>query len=231
LNKNVNPKRVLEFENLLYKVEQLRNKIKNIKPTGDRAFDELVQKFKQNPITVTDFNNMFDIRTVDKNVFLNLAKFINDIFKTIYTGKYKKGKLITYLNSITKIYEDESTGVRTQFEKQGQDRTKFKNNLLLFLDDAISLYQYMVTDRKRKGMYNVQKGTSQPKSNVTAAPKRKTAPRAPKQQTATTAPTQDVTSNKVKSNDYGVPDEVPADMRENNKLMEELNRIKKIMLS
>jgi hypothetical protein len=85
LNKNVSPSRVIDFEKLLNRVEQLRNKIKNIRPTGDKVFDQFLERFKQNPIMVTDFNKMFNVVTDNKQAYQNMANFINDIFQTLYT--------------------------------------------------------------------------------------------------------------------------------------------------
>ena len=213
LNKNVSPSRVVEFENLLNRVEQLRNKLRNLKPTGDKVFDQFLDRFKQNPIMLTDFNKMFNIITVNQQAYQNMANFINDIFKTIYTGKYKQSGLIDKLGGIGKMNEADPNAARTQFERNAQDRKKFKKHLLQFLDDSIALFQYMVKLRKQAAASGKQTKTKQPKQNVSAAPRQK-------------APSQ--TSTEPQPDDKG---QYSMDLNENHKLMEELNRIKKIMLS
>ncbi len=214
LNKNVSPTRVVEFENLLNRVEQLRNKIRNLKPTGDKVFDQFIARFRQNPISMTDFNKMFNIVTVNQQAYQNMANFINDIFKTIYTGKYKQSGLIDKLGGIGRMTEADPNAVRTQFEKNAQDRKKFKKHLLQFLDDSIALFQYMVKLRKQAAASGKQTKTKQPKQNVSAAPRQKAdAPQ---------------TSSEPQPDDKG---QYSLGLNENHKLMEELNRIKKIMLS
>jgi hypothetical protein len=214
LNKNVSPTRVVEFQNLLNRVEQLRNKIRNLKPTGDKVFDQFLERFRQNPISMTDFNKMFNIVTVNQQAYQNMANFINDIFKTIYTGKYKQSGLIDKLGGIGKMNEADPNAARTQFEKNAQDRKKFKKHLLQFLDDSIALFQYMVKLRKQAAASGKQTKTKQPKQNVSAAPRQKAAA--------------SQTSSEPQADDKG---QYSLGLNENHKLMEELKRIKKIMLS
>lgn len=214
LNKNVSPTRVVEFENLLNRVEQLRNKIRNIKPTGDKVFDQFIAKFRQNPISLTDFNKMFNVVTVNQQAYQNMANFINDIFKTIYTGKYKQSGLIDKLGGMGMMSEADPNAVRTQFEKNAQDRKKFKKHLLQFLDDSIALFQYMVKLRKQAAASGKQTKTKQPKQNVSAAPR---------QQATQTEPV-DTTPNAVGT-------QTKMDFPEDDNLNEEIKRIKKIMLS
>lgn len=219
LNKNVSPTRVVEFENLMNRVEQLRNKIRNIKPTGDKVFDQFLERFKQNPIMVTDFNKMFNVVTVNQQAYQNMANFINDIFKTIYTGKYKQSGLIDKLGGMGPMNEVDPNAVRTLFQKNGQDRKKFKKHLLQFLDDSIALFQYMVKLRKQTAASGKQTKTKQPKQNVSAAPRQQAAPQPqPTQQAAPQPKQQD-------------GQQLSLFEGENPKLMEELKRIKKIMLS
>jgi hypothetical protein len=226
LNKNVSPTRVVEFENLLNRVEQLRNKIRNLKPTGDKVFDQFLGRFKQNPIMVTDFNKMFNVVTVNQQAYQNMANFINDIFKTIYTGKYKQSGLIDKLGGIGKMNEADPNAARTQFEKNGQDRKKFKKHLLQFLDDSIALFQYMVKLRKQAAASGKQTKTKQPKQNVSAAPR---------QQATQTEPldtTPDATAKRFtdkKNNAVGT--QTKMEFPEDSNLTEEIKRIKKIMLS
>ena len=224
LNKNVSPTRVVEFENLLNRVEQLRNKIRNLKPTGDKVFDQFLERFRQNPIVKTDFNKMFNIVTVNQQAYQNMANFINDIFKTIYTGKYKQSGLIDKLGGIGKMNEADPNAARTQFEINAQDRKKFKKHLLQFLDDSIALFQYMVKLRKQAAASGKQTKTKQPKQNVSAAPRQ--------QATEPVDTTPNATAKRFtdkKNNAVGT--QTKMEFPEDPNLMEEIKRIKKIMLS
>jgi plasmid maintenance system killer protein len=89
-----------------------------------------------------------------------------------------------------------------------------KKHLLQFLDDSIALFQYMVKLRKQAAASGKQTKTKQPKQNVSAAPRQQAA--APQ------------TSNEPQADDKG---QYSLGLNENHKLMEELKRIKKIMLS
>jgi hypothetical protein len=153
LNKNVSPKRVKEFEDFMNRVEQIRNKIRNIKNTDDKVFNQKLQTFKQNPLILTDFAKLFNISSTNPQVYQNFAKFINDIFNTVYTGKFKKGDLMDKFASMGKVKADdineaEAQFKRTQIEKDAQDRGKFKKHLMQFMTDAIGLFQYMFQQKK-----------------------------------------------------------------------------------
>jgi hypothetical protein len=156
LNKNVSPKRVKEFEDFINRIEQIRNKLRNMESGDDKVFNQKLQTFKQNPIILTDFNKMFNISSTNPQAYENLAKFINDIFKTVYTGKFKKGELMDKLAGMGKvgaknIDEADAQFKRTQIEKDAQDRGKFKKHLMQFMTDAIGLFQYMFQQKKNMG--------------------------------------------------------------------------------
>jgi hypothetical protein len=153
LNKNISPKRVKEFEDFMNRVEQIRNKIRNIKKTDDKVFNQKLETFKQNPLILTDFSKLFNISSTNPQVYQNFAKFINDIFNTVYTGKFKKGDLMDKFASMGKVKADdineaEAQFKRTQIEKDAQDRGKFKKHLMQFMTDAIGLFQYMFQKKK-----------------------------------------------------------------------------------
>jgi hypothetical protein len=155
LNKNLSPNRVKEFENFMNRVEQIRNKIRNMKDTDDKVFNQKIATIKNNPIILTDFNKLFNISSANPQAYQNLAKFINDIFTTVYSGKFKKGQLIDKLGTMGKVPakdldEAGKQAGRSQFEKDAQDRKKFKGHLMSFLTDAIGLFQYLFQQRKNK---------------------------------------------------------------------------------
>jgi hypothetical protein len=170
LNKNISPDRVKEFENFLNRIEQIRNKLRNMKSGDDKVFNQKLETFKQNPIILTDFNKMFNLSSANPQAYENLAKFINDIFKTVYTGKFKKGDLMDKLAGMGKvgaknIDEAEAQFKRTQIEKDAQDRGKFKKHLMQFMTDAIGLFQYMFQQKKNMAA----KGGQQQNTNKQAA--------------------------------------------------------------
>lgn len=217
LNKNVSPKRVKAFENLLNRVEQIRNKIRNMKNTGDKVFDSLIAGCKDNPIYLTDFTKMFNIVSTNRQDYTNMAKFINGIFDEIRNSDYKKLPLIDKLGSMGKVVSDKDDldeadprGGRTQFERHAQDRSKFKKHLIEFLNDSIALFQYMLKKRKELAASGGQK------TNLDKQKKKL-----------------NIQSNTQKSKPSG-PTKYGSSMsesknKENNFLNEELLRIKKLM--
>jgi len=229
LNKNVSPKRVKEFEDFMNRVEQIRNKIRNIKKTDDKVFNQKLETFKQNPIILTDFTKMFNISSTNPQAYQNFAKFINDIFSSVYGGKFKKGEMMDKLAGMGKVKADdidEAQFQRTQIEKDAQDRGKFKKHLMQFMTDAIGLFQYMFQQRKNMGAKGGQQpqntnkqmaklGLTQKQRNKTSSAPTATPPSAPAAAPAAApapaAPTSESVENK------------------NPLLNEEINRIKKIM--
>jgi hypothetical protein len=214
LNRNVSPKRVKEFEDFMNIVEQIRNKIKNIKSTDDKIFNKKIEAFKENPINLTDFKKMFNISSTNPKTYQNFAKFINDIFSTVYSGKFKKGQMIDKLAGMGRVNADdineaEAQFQRTQIEKDAQDRSKFKKHLMRFMTDAIGLFQYMFQQRRNMEANGGQQ--SQNKQTSKSSLKQKQINKTGSAPTAPSEPTSESVENK------------------NPLLTEHINRIKKIM--
>jgi hypothetical protein len=231
LNKNLSPNRVKEFENFMNRIEQIRNKIRNMEDIDDKVFNQKIATIKNNPIILTDFNKLFNVSSANPQAYQNLAKFINDIFNTVYTGKFKKGELIDKLGTMGKVPakdldEAGKQAGRSQFENDAQDRKKFKGHLMSFLTDAIGLFQYMFQQRKN----TAAKGGNQQNTDKQAA-KLGLKPK-PERKKTVTPPNDDasvgsgVAGGGAASKSAGVSESENL----NNKLInEELERIKKIM--
>lgn len=222
LNKNVSPKRVKEFEDFMNRVEQIRNKIRNIKSTDDKVFNQKLETFKQNPIILTDFTKMFNISSTNPQVYQNFVKFINDIFTTVYTGKFKKGDMLDKLAGMGKVNVDEAQFQRTQIDKDAQDRGKFKKHLMQFMTDAIGLFQYMFQQRKNTSARSGQQpqNTKKQMNKLGGTPK--------------PSPSGDETSSSVggaATPGAGAPSKSVSESEviKNTLITEEVERIKKIM--
>ena len=147
LYKELSIDRVDMFEKFISKIEMARNKLKNIKyrrvtNNNDKIFNEFIKKFKQNPIIITDFKQMFNVSATNPKAYENLKNFIDNIFSTIYSGKFKK-ELTGIIDRIS-LSEAETLSV---FQQDSQDRRKFKRNLIIFLNDAITFFEFLSKER------------------------------------------------------------------------------------
>jgi hypothetical protein len=156
LEKNLSYDKLKSFEDLIKKVEQLRNKIRNVKQSKDKDFNRLVDKFKANPIMSTDFENLFNVSSANEKDMASLKSLIDDVFITVYSGKFGRGNLIDKMastaggsiNAIKEKYYG-ADDPNKAFEKDAQSRDRFKGNLINFLQDSIRLFQHMYS-RKRQ---------------------------------------------------------------------------------
>jgi len=157
LEKKLSYDKLKSFEDLLKKVEQLRNKIRNVKPTKDKDFNRIVDKFKANPIMATDFESLFNVSSKNEKDMAALKALIDDVFITVYSGKFGRSNIIDKMsstaggsiNSIKEAYYG-SDDPNKAFIKDSQSRERFKNNLISFLQEAIRLFQHMYS-RRRNG--------------------------------------------------------------------------------
>ena len=150
LNKNLSYDKLKSFESLMSKVEKLRNKIRNIKPT-DKVLSSHLKSFNTNPIMLTDFKTMFNLSANNPQAANSLKSFIDDLFITLYSGKYKFGNMIDKMSelndgNINKVNEVDGYNMgdkNKSFIRDAQDRSRFKANLLKFLSNAMNLFQYL----------------------------------------------------------------------------------------
>jgi hypothetical protein len=203
------------------RIEQTRNKIRNIKKTDDKVFNQKLETFKQNPIILTDFTKMFNISSTNPQTYQKFAQFINAIFSSFYGGKFKKGDLMDKLAGMGKVNVDEAQFQRTQIEKDAQDRGKFKKHLMQFMTDAIGLFQYMFQQKKNTAANSGQQpqNTKKQMAKLGGAPK----------PSSTGSASGRVTPTLGSTPPSGPPASFESVENTNPLLIEEINRIKKIM--
>ena len=156
LEKNLSYDKLKSFEDLLKKIEQLRNKIRNAKQSKkDLDFNEKLDVFKSNPIMATDFESLFNVPSTNEKDMASLKAFIDDIFITVYSGKFGRGNLIDKMAStgggnINAMREVSYTlnNPNKAFQKDAQSKNRFKDNLTKFLQDSIRLFQHMYSRRR-----------------------------------------------------------------------------------
>jgi len=213
------------FENLLTRIEIIRNSLKKMGgSTGDKALDGFLKQLDSNPIMLTNFEQLTKVDPNNAQEVNQLLAFIKETLLSVYSGDYKIGNMVDKMSTlgggnINKLSEDELEEVagysaaepNKSFAKDAQSRTTFKKNLVKFLSTIMNVFQYL---HKSQGGNIAKKDTS---NKYTPPPARqKQAPAAaPAQQSGQSSPTgQNV-----------VPENIDP------KLMEEIKRIKKIMLS
>jgi hypothetical protein len=158
------------FEEYLSRLELIRNKIKKMGETEDKVLNGFIQKMKSNPIMATDFSKMFDVPHDNADGVKSLKFFINDLFKTIYSGSYgktgtsfdkigglvnKMGKLgsgnINKMEESYNLYEDKGYNVdkpNKSFLKDAQNRGSFKKHMTAFLSELMNMFQYLYKLKK-----------------------------------------------------------------------------------
>lgn len=214
LSKSLPFDKLKNFEDLLNRVEIIRNSLKKMgETTGDKTLDNFLKQLDSNPIMLTDFAKLMQVDPSNAQEVNQLLAFIKETLLAVYSGNYKFGGMVDKMSTlgggnINKVSEeeiDEAAGYSASqpnksFLKDANSRTTFKNNLVKFLGTAMNMFQYL---HKTQGGNIARKDTS---NKYTAPPSRKKPQAAPTGQ------------NVVPENS-------------NAKLMEEIQRIKKIMLN
>jgi len=157
LNKNLSYDKLKSFEEIMRRIESLRNRIKNMK-SSDKVMAGHLKSFNSNPIMATDFKKMFNLPADNPKAANSLKAFIDDIFITLYSGKYKFASMIDKMaglggGNINKVEEGDAYDMlnpNKAFLRDAQDRGRFKANLLKFLSNAMNLFQYL-TKLKKEG--------------------------------------------------------------------------------
>ena len=227
LTKSLPFDKVKNFEDLLNRVEIIRNTIKKMGgATGDKAIDGFLKQLDSNPIMLTNFAQLTAVDPNNPQEVNQLLLFIKETLLSVYSGNYKFGGMVDKMSTlgggnINKVTEediDEVAGYSAaqpnkSFMKDANSRTTFKNNLVKFLGIAMNMFQYL---HKTQGGQIARKDTS---NKYTAPPSRKQGQQAPAASPRPSASQSSPTGQNV------VPENLDP------KLMEELKRIKKIMLS
>jgi hypothetical protein len=210
LNKSMAFEKVKNFEDLINRVEYIRNIVKKLKgKTDDKVILGFLKQLDGNPIMLTDFSKLFTVNVDNPQEVNMLAGMMKEILSTVYSGSYKGGNMIDKMatlggGNINKLEEEagyNASEPNKSFMKDAQSKTTFKKNLSNFLGVAMSLFQYL---HKQKQQAASAKPKQAPQQAATAKPKQ-----APQQ----------------------AGGETQVDEMQNQLISEELNRIKKIMFS
>ena len=217
LTKTLGADKIKNFENLLTRIEYIRNVLKKM---AGRSTDENINKFlkelNSNPIMLTKFTYLTEVDPRDPQDVKELSSFINEVLLAIYSGNYKFGNMVDKMSTlgggnINKLTEDAGYNAmepNEAFIDDANSTVTFKKNLINFLTTVMGLFQYL---HKTKGGEIARQDTSQKYT--------------PQQRTGGPRPKQPQEPQPDEKGQYGL------DLKENQKLMEELKRIKKIMLS
>ena len=213
LSKTLGADKVKNFENLLSRVEYLRNVLKKMSGrTTDSNIKNFLKELNSNPIMLTKFSYLTEVNPKDPEDIKQLSAFINEVLLAIYSGNYKFGNMVDKMatlgggniNKLTEAAGYNASQPSDAFVDDANDMSKFKNNLVKFLTTIMGLFQYL---HKTRGGEIAKQDTSQqytPQQRVNPKPQQ---------------PQPD------EKGQYSLG------LQENQKLMEEIKRIKKIMLS
>lgn len=231
LEKNMSMDKLKSFEEFISRVERIRTLIKKAGNSGDKVLDGMIKKMDSNPIMATDFVKMFNVDSTNPQAVNALKAFIDDMFITLYSGKYKFDSMIDKManlggGNVNKLEEEKGYNAaepNKAFLKDAQDRGRFKKNLLNFLTDSIGIFQYLYKLKTQAQKSGKKGGAS------AAAPTTKTPPSS--SSTGTEKPSSNVT---VKGNTAylsGMPGAVAenTELNTNPLINEEVERIKKII--
>jgi hypothetical protein len=244
LNKNLSYDKLKSFENLMNRIEVLRDRIKKLTPT-DKVLAGHLKNFNNNPIMVTDFKQMFNLSADNPKAANSLKAFIDDIFVTLYSGKYKFGSMIDKMSTlgggnINKVDEGEEYNMvnpNKSFLKDAQDRGRFKANLLKFLSTAMNLFQYLHKLKKEGKLSSGKQNKGDTQSQTPKQDTQQNTPKGPATYKGQNVKVVDPPNVKLEPGNVEVElpngNQIQVDKDEvsgiNEKIMEEILRIKKIM--
>jgi hypothetical protein len=216
LTKTLGPDKLNNFEKLLTRVEYLRNVLKKMAGRStDKNINNFLKELNSNPIMLTKFTYLTEVNPNDPQDIKELSSFINEVLLAIYSGNYKFGNMVDKMSSlgggnINKVNEAagyNATQPNDDFIDDANSTVTFKKNLINFLTTIMGLFQYL---HKTRGGEIAKQDTSQkytPQQKVGSPIKQQPQP------------------EPDENGQYGL------DLKENQKLMEEIKRIKKIMFS
>lgn len=153
LSKSLPFEKVKNFENLIGRVEYIRNVIKKMgTETEDTVLNKFLAELNRNPIMMTNFKDALAVNAGNPQEVNSLMGMIKEILTTVYSGQYKFGNLVDKMGTlgggnINKL-EEEPAGYNVSkpnksFNKDAQSKTALKNNLLKFLTTLMSMFQYL----------------------------------------------------------------------------------------
>jgi hypothetical protein len=177
LTKKSSVDKIKKFEELLTRLEIIRNKVKKMGNTDDKVINNFVKKMKSNPLIATDFVKMFNVPSDNPKGVQSLKGFIDELFNVIYSGKNKKlvgmvDKMATLgggnINKMEESYIYEEKGYNADepnksFLKDAQDRGSFKKHLNNFIFELMNMFQYMYKLKKEGKLSGGSKKPTKPK--------------------------------------------------------------------
>ena len=175
LNKSMAFEKVKNFEDLINRVEYIRNIVKKLKgKTDDKVILGFLKQLDSNPIMLTDFNKLFTVNPDNPQEVNMLAGMMKEILSTVYSGSYKGGNMIDKMatlggGNINKLEEENTynaSAPNKSFLKDAQSKTTFKKNLSNFLGVAMSLFQYLHKQKQQKQQNNNNKPVVQFAKNI-----------------------------------------------------------------
>ena len=153
LSKSLPFEKVKNFENLIARVEYIRNVIRKMgTETEDAVLNKFLIELNKNPIMATNFKDVLTVNAGNPQEVNSLMGMIKEILNTIYSGKYKFGNLVDKMGTlgggnINKLEEEPSSynasNPNKSFSKDAQSKTALKNNLVKFLSTSMSMFQYL----------------------------------------------------------------------------------------
>ena len=175
LNKSMAFEKVKNFEDLINRVEYIRNIVKKLKgKTDDKVILGFLKQLDSNPIMLTDFNKLFTVNPDNPQEVNMLAGMMKEILSTVYSGSYKGGNMIDKMatlggGNINKLEEENTynaSAPNKSFLKDAQSKTTFKKNLSNFLGVVMSLFQYLHKQKQQKQQNNNNKPVVQFAKNI-----------------------------------------------------------------
>lgn len=152
--------KVKNFENLMNRVEYVRNVLKKMgAETDDKVLNGFLRELQSNPIMLTDFSKLFDVNAENSQEVNSLLGMMKEILNLVYSKDFKFGsnmvdKMATLGGgNINKLEEEpayNSMDPNKSFMKDAQSKTTFKNNLVKFLQTLMNMFQYMYKTKNQK---------------------------------------------------------------------------------
>jgi uncharacterized protein YaiE (UPF0345 family) len=160
LSKYMPFEKVKNFENLITRVEYLRNVLKKMgAETEDKVLNGFLKQLQTNPIMMTDFNTIFAVNPSNPQEVNSLLGMMKEILNNVYSKDYKFGtnmvdKMSTLgggnINKLEEAPAYNSAEPNKSFQKDAQSKTTLKNNLVKFLQTTMSMFQYLHKQKTQK---------------------------------------------------------------------------------
>jgi len=173
--------KVNNFENLIGRVEYIRNVLKKMGQTDDKVINNFLSQLNKNPIMTTDFSKIFEVDPNNAQQVNALLGMVKETLIAVYRSDFKFGNNIVDKMStlgggnINKVAEEagyNATQPNKSFTKDAQRTSNFKNNLVNFLKVLMSMFQYLnklktQQPKQQKQIKTYNNNTQQPVTEIT----------------------------------------------------------------